>query len=286
MTFKLANGSFERLGRVTWRSYKYLERCTLLKKFMWSIYMWSPFFLHTMMDHDNYTYLAITLSNHSRYFDNPSSITSIHPSLGYCGRVGQFSDVHLISIPKDVWLRDGSALMSQLIGSDGVLHVDVQVLRTRSKRYVEELWSIWMTTPPLTISNVNSCVSIHEQCVIIFISDSDLVLGACHCSLGNDILYYKLWGKLRTSDQFGSWSMSSVVSIVYSNMDVVHDTLTTFWYYKLLCLTLTNYHCFSVHVMYDLRASGLRTSERKVKNCQKYCVLRSKGERPSIEHLL
>ena len=92
-----------------------------------------------MMDHDNYTYLAITLSSHSGYFDNPSSITSIHPSLGYCGRVGQFSDVHLISIPKDVWLRDGGALMSQLIGSDGVLHVDVQVLRTRSKRHVEEL---------------------------------------------------------------------------------------------------------------------------------------------------
>ena len=92
-----------------------------------------------MMDHDNYTYLAITLSKHSRYFDNPSSITSIHPSLIYCGRVGEFSDVHLISVSKDVWSRDGSSLMSQLIGSDGVLHVDVQVLRNRNKRYMEEL---------------------------------------------------------------------------------------------------------------------------------------------------
>ena len=93
------------------------------------------------MDHDNYIYLAITLSKHSQFFDTPSSITSTHPSLSYCGRVGEFSDVHLISIPKEVWLRDdGSALMSQLMASDGVLHVDVQVLRTRSKRHhIEDL---------------------------------------------------------------------------------------------------------------------------------------------------
>lgn len=91
------------------------------------------------MDHDNYTYLAITLAQHSRFFDHPENITSTHPSLSYCGRVGQFSDVHLISIPKEVWLRDGSTLMQQLVGSDGVLHVDVQVLRTRSKRDLEEL---------------------------------------------------------------------------------------------------------------------------------------------------
>ena len=94
-------------------------------------------------DHDHYTYLAITLSKHSQYFDNPSSLTSsiLHPSsesLNYCGRVGEFSDVHLFSVPKDVWLSDGSALMSQLIGSDGVLDVDVQVLKTRSKRDIEE----------------------------------------------------------------------------------------------------------------------------------------------------
>jgi hypothetical protein len=91
------------------------------------------------MDHDNYTYLAITLSKNSQYFDNPSSITSTHPSFNYCGRVGEFSDVHLISVSKDVWIRDGSSLMSQLIGSDGVLHMDVQVLKTRSKRDIVEL---------------------------------------------------------------------------------------------------------------------------------------------------
>ena len=92
-----------------------------------------------MMDHDNYTYLAITLSKHSQYFNNPSTITSIHPSLNYCGRVGEFSDVHLVSVSKEVWLNEGDALMSQLIGSDGVLDVDVQVLKMRSKRYMEEL---------------------------------------------------------------------------------------------------------------------------------------------------
>ena len=91
------------------------------------------------MDHDNYTYLAITLSKQSRFFNNPSSITATHPSLSYCGRVGEFLDVHLVSIPKAVWSRDGSTLMPRLMGSDGVLHVDVQVLRTRSKRYIEEL---------------------------------------------------------------------------------------------------------------------------------------------------
>ena len=102
----------------------------LMKTFMCSIYIWSPFLQHTMMDHDNYTYLAITLSKQSRYFDNPSSITSTHPSLSYCGRVWELSDIHLISIPKDVWLRDGNDLMSQLIGSDGVLDVDVQTFRS------------------------------------------------------------------------------------------------------------------------------------------------------------
>ena len=92
-----------------------------------------------MMDHDNYTYLAITLSEHSQYFNNPSSITSIHPSLNYCGQVGELSDVHLVSVSKDVWLRDGSALMSQLVGSEGVMHVDVQIPKMRSKRNIEEL---------------------------------------------------------------------------------------------------------------------------------------------------
>ena len=91
------------------------------------------------MDHDHYTYLAITFLKHSRYFDHPSGITSIHPSLSYCGRVGEFSDVHLISMPKEDWLRDGSTVMPQLMESDGVLHVEIQVLRARSKRDIEEL---------------------------------------------------------------------------------------------------------------------------------------------------
>ncbi|KAF8801863.1 hypothetical protein BYT27DRAFT_7197559 [Phlegmacium glaucopus] len=91
------------------------------------------------MDHNNYRYIAITFSPHSLYYDHPSGITSIHPSLGYCGQVGEFSDVHLLSMPNADWLRDGNAVLQRLIGSDGVLHVEVQVLETRSKRHIEEL---------------------------------------------------------------------------------------------------------------------------------------------------
>ena len=155
------------------------------------------------MDYDNYTYIAITLSEHSRYFYNPSSITSTHPSLNYCGRVGEFSDVHRFSVPKDVWSRDGSALMSQLIGSDGVLHVDVEVLRTRSKRHMEELWRIRMTPNPFLILLLVMSIFVlfREWCVLIkstFISDGDLVLWACSLlsqAVGDDIPrgYYKLW---------------------------------------------------------------------------------------------
>ena len=94
------------------------------------------------MDHDNYTYIAITFSEQSQYFDHPSGITSIHPSLSYCGRVGNFSDVHLVSMPKRDWLRDGSAILPQLMESDGVLHAEVQVPRMRSKRHIEELWAL------------------------------------------------------------------------------------------------------------------------------------------------
>jgi len=91
------------------------------------------------MNHDNYTYIAITLSKHSQYFEHPSGITSVHPSLRYCGGIGEFSDVHLVSMPKEDWLRDGSAVLPRLMGSDGVLHVEVQVLKMRSKRDIEEL---------------------------------------------------------------------------------------------------------------------------------------------------
>ena len=92
-----------------------------------------------MMDYDNNTYLAITLSQNSQYFEHPSGITSIHPSLSYCGRVGEFFDVHLFSMSKEDWLRDGNSVMPQLMGSDGVLNVEVQVLRMRNKRVIEEL---------------------------------------------------------------------------------------------------------------------------------------------------
>lgn len=91
------------------------------------------------MDHHKNTYVAITLSKNSRYFDHPSGITSIHPLLNYCGPVGELPDVHLVSMSKEDWLRDGHSVMLQLMGSDGVLHVEVQVLRTRRKRLFEEL---------------------------------------------------------------------------------------------------------------------------------------------------
>ncbi|KAF8162721.1 hypothetical protein B0H34DRAFT_292139 [Crassisporium funariophilum] len=91
------------------------------------------------MDHDNHSYLAITLSPQSPFFFNPSTITAIHPSLTYRGPVGQLNDVHLYSIRKDEGMHARDDAVDALKAGDGVLHVEIQVPQTRVKRGGDEL---------------------------------------------------------------------------------------------------------------------------------------------------
>ncbi|TFK32605.1 hypothetical protein BDQ12DRAFT_692303 [Crucibulum laeve] len=81
------------------------------------------------LDHNNFTYLAVTLSPST----SPSSL-SAGPHLTHIGQVGQLQDVQLFSVPKLEWQNHGDDILKDIGERDGVLRVDVQVPERRAKR--------------------------------------------------------------------------------------------------------------------------------------------------------
>lgn len=100
------------------------------------------------LDYELQTYIAVTLSSSSPYFTSPPALAARHAwiALNYVGQVGELSDVHLYSIPKSELVKRGRSIkdvenlvVQDIRGSDGVLHVEVQMPRQRIRRAGEEL---------------------------------------------------------------------------------------------------------------------------------------------------
>ncbi|KAF9016058.1 hypothetical protein BDZ89DRAFT_1075982 [Hymenopellis radicata] len=88
------------------------------------------------MDHDAYTYIAVMLDGDGAgaYIDSPHTLASIHPSLSHVGQVGALDNVQLLSVAKFDWDDHGEEVLAQLKEAPGVVRVDVQELKQRSKR--------------------------------------------------------------------------------------------------------------------------------------------------------
>jgi hypothetical protein len=91
------------------------------------------------LDHTANAYLAVSLSPSSPYLQNPSELSSAHPSVTHVGQVGQMSDVQLFSIPKQEWDRAQHDILGLLNAQQGVTRVDVQAVTQRTKRGGDEL---------------------------------------------------------------------------------------------------------------------------------------------------
>ena len=85
------------------------------------------------------TYLAVTFSPHSQYFQSPAALVHAQPSLSHVGKVGELEDVQLYGVPKAVWQYEGEDILEYLRRLEGIHRVDVQSLQTRSKRGSDEL---------------------------------------------------------------------------------------------------------------------------------------------------
>jgi len=101
------------------------------------------------LDYDSNTYLAVTLSYSSPFFQSPRALAARHSGLAldYVGQAGGLADVYLYSIPKSELLKRGrpssrdieGMFMRDLRASDGVLYVQVQFRGERIRRSIYEL---------------------------------------------------------------------------------------------------------------------------------------------------
>ncbi|THU91512.1 hypothetical protein K435DRAFT_780678 [Dendrothele bispora CBS 962.96] len=84
--------------------------------------------------------IAITLAPSSPYIASPASLASIHPSLVHVRQIGQMPDAQLVAVPNEVWTTDvADDILASLKAADGVVSVNVQELKQRSKRKGDEL---------------------------------------------------------------------------------------------------------------------------------------------------
>ncbi|KAF8874823.1 hypothetical protein CPB85DRAFT_1236192 [Mucidula mucida] len=86
------------------------------------------------MDNDAYTYVAVTLDGDGAYINAPHILATIHPSLSHVGQVGALDNVQLLSVAKLDWDDYGEEVLARLREAPGVVRVDVQELKQRSKR--------------------------------------------------------------------------------------------------------------------------------------------------------
>jgi hypothetical protein len=91
------------------------------------------------LNYDANTYLAVTLSSSSPFFQQPATLTQVHPAVAHVGQVGQMKDVQLFSVAKFEWAKVSEVVLSKLEKSEGVRRVDVQKPAQRSRRGNDEL---------------------------------------------------------------------------------------------------------------------------------------------------
>ncbi|KAK7677078.1 hypothetical protein QCA50_019976 [Cerrena zonata] len=91
------------------------------------------------MDFSANTYLTITVTSGSKVANNPS-ILAVHPSMVHQGKVGELSDIQVISVPQNIWDESKDIILQSLNALNGVRRVEVQDSpRTRVKRGGDEL---------------------------------------------------------------------------------------------------------------------------------------------------
>lgn len=83
-------------------------------------------------------FVAVYLSQSSQYIQNPSSLQSRHPSITHKGKVGELADVQLVSVAKANWESSQQQILNSLQSAPGVTRVEVQQLKTRTKRVKDE----------------------------------------------------------------------------------------------------------------------------------------------------
>ncbi|KAF6758540.1 hypothetical protein DFP72DRAFT_174698 [Ephemerocybe angulata] len=91
------------------------------------------------MDHVQKAYFAVTYAPSSTFITAPASLSSLKPSISYVGQVGELSDVHLYSAPKNDGDQVAAFLKERRGGSEGIVDVEVQIPQTRVKRGGDEL---------------------------------------------------------------------------------------------------------------------------------------------------
>ncbi|KAK7677059.1 hypothetical protein QCA50_019957 [Cerrena zonata] len=91
------------------------------------------------MDFSANTYLTVIVTSGSTVANNPT-ILAVHPSMVHQGKVGELSDIQLVSVPRNLWDESKDNILQSLHALNGVRRVEVQDSpRTRLKRGGDEL---------------------------------------------------------------------------------------------------------------------------------------------------
>lgn len=90
------------------------------------------------INHNDDVQIAVYLSSSSQYMQRPADLATLHPALSHQGKVGELSDVQLVSVKKNDWERDNGEVLSRLKSGEGVTRVEVQQNRQRVKRGGDE----------------------------------------------------------------------------------------------------------------------------------------------------
>lgn len=89
-------------------------------------------------DYTAYIYLAVYISKFSDLKNNPSFLSSAHPSVTYLSQVGALDDVQLVTVPRADWEGNMNEILGGLKSLHGVTRVEVQEAKQRAKRSKDE----------------------------------------------------------------------------------------------------------------------------------------------------
>ena len=84
-------------------------------------------------------YIAVHLSSSSPCLSNPELLSSTHSALYYVGPVGALDDVLLVGVAKPVWEDSQTQILDALRAAPGVMRLDIQEAKQRTKRGGDEL---------------------------------------------------------------------------------------------------------------------------------------------------
>lgn len=83
-------------------------------------------------------FVAVYLSPSSQYIQKPADLQARHSSIKHKGNVGELADVQLISVTKSDWESSQQQILGALQSAPGVTRVEVQQLKQRTKRVMDE----------------------------------------------------------------------------------------------------------------------------------------------------